>query len=199
MLHQTRSTTSLLRQLGGGDEQAPNLLVAHACDRLLLLTRKMLRGYPAVRRWEQTGDVAQNASIRLRKALEAVRPKSRQHFWNLAGLQIRRELIDLARHHLGPQGQGARHHTDCPGAADDPGGPLWERADDTGGPASLADWARFHEEVELLPEEEREVVNLLWYQGKSQEEAAALLSISLRTLKRRWQSTRRRLARALRG
>jgi len=44
-----------------------------------------------------------------------VAPESSRQFWNLAALQVRRELIDLAHHHLGPQGHGARHHSDAQG------------------------------------------------------------------------------------
>lgn len=44
--------------------------------------------------------------------------------------------------------------------------------------------------MEGLPEEEREIFDLLWYQGLTQAEAANLLNISDRTVKRRWQSAR---------
>ena len=47
--------------------------------------------------------------------------------------------------------------------------------------------------VEKLPVEEREVVNLIWYQELSQEEAAKILNMSIRTLKRRWQTARNKL------
>jgi len=49
-------------------------------------------------------------------------------------------------------------------------------------------WSEFHEHVEKLPDDEREVMDLLWYQGLTQEEAAAVLKVSDRTVKRRWQS-----------
>ena len=44
--------------------------------RLEKLARKMLRKYPHVRRWTETGDVLQNAIIRLLRALESIRPKT---------------------------------------------------------------------------------------------------------------------------
>ena len=56
-----------------GFEEARAEIVNHACDRLEKLTRRMLRNYPRVRRWEQTGDVLQNAMLRLHRSLEAVR------------------------------------------------------------------------------------------------------------------------------
>jgi DNA-directed RNA polymerase specialized sigma24 family protein len=138
-------TAQLLDLVRLGDEQARNRLVAHACERLRRLTSRMLQGYPGVRRWEETDDVLQNALLRLCRALEGTTPESVRHFYNLAALQIRRELIDLARHHLGPQGHGSKHYTDGSGrAADDKGGALSEAADGSGGPASLEAWSNFH-------------------------------------------------------
>ena len=64
-------------------------------------------------------------------------------------------------------------------------------------PETLECWARFHELVDTLPEEEREVVQLLWYEGMKQSEAAAVLGVSLATLKRRWQAARLRLSELL--
>ncbi len=66
-------------------------------------------------------------------------------------------------------------------------------------PENIEAWAKFHEVVEALPEPEREVVNLLWYEEMSQPEAAEVLGISLATVKRRWQSARIRLSESLDG
>ena len=51
--------------------------------------------------------------------------------------------------------------------------------------------------VEKLPVEERETVNLIWYQELSQEEAAKILNTSVRTIKRRWQAAREKLYQVL--
>ena len=87
----------------------------------------------------------------------------------LAATQIRRELIELARHYYGPQGQGTKYKTDqqpSDGAADHIT-PRHERSDLSAEPSSLAEWTEFHQRIEKLPPEEREVVELLWYQGLS--------------------------------
>lgn len=168
-----------------GDESAREALLQHSCDRLLRLTRRTFRNYPYLRRWEATDDVFQNAMVRLHRALQTVRIVSVRHFFNLAGLQIRRELNDLTRHYFGPEGYGANHHTDHK-PADEAGGSL-DRADE---PEDLAKWTLFHEHCDRLPAEEREVVNLLFYQGLTQEEAASVLGLSVRTLKRRWQQAK---------
>lgn len=191
-------TARLLDLIRLGDEQARRLLIGHACERLRRLTRHILRGFPGVRRSEQTDDVLQNASLRLWRALTASTPESPRHFYNLAALQIRRELIDLAHHHLGPQGRGARHRTDVH-SRDVRGGPLTTVPDRTGEPSSLEAWADFHGAVDSLPEEEREVIGLLWYEGLTQAEAAVVVGVSLRTIRRRWQCARLRLIDALGG
>ena len=190
-----------LDRLRAGDGKARDDLIRAACDRLEALTRKMLKNYQGVRRWEQTGDVYQNAMLRLWKSLDQVAPATALDFFKLAATQIRRELIDLARHHYGPMGGGANHATAFRGSQDaDPGTPVHERAGDLRDePARLALWTEFHQQIEKLPEEEREVFDLLWYQGLKQEEAADLIGVSTRTVKSRWRNARIHLHEALGG
>jgi RNA polymerase sigma-70 factor (ECF subfamily) len=122
-------------------------------------------------------------------------------FFRLAALHIRRELLDLARHYYGPQGQGPHHRSWEPGGsatAEDDLGPL-AQTDLSQEPSRLAAWGEFHEQIGALPDEEREVFDLLWYQSLSQAEAAELLGVSERTVKRRWLSARLALREALQG
>lgn len=183
----------LIEKAQNGDEIARQELLNDACERLLRLTRKMFHGdYPDLRRWEGTDDVHQGALIRLHRALADVKVESVRHFFNLAAVQIRRTLLDLLKHH---QGHAAKHHTDGQ-PSDDEGGALHGQADDNE-PTDLEQWSSFHAQVDALSEEEREVVNLIFYEALNQEEAARVLDISLRTLKRRWHSARLKLHEAL--
>ena len=187
-----------LGRLQAGEASARDDLVNSACDRLQRLTRKMLRDYGGVRRWEETGDVFQNAMLRLCRALAVATPGSLRQFYRLAALQVRRELIDMARHYYGPEGVGANHASRAPAE----GGslpPAHEPADVSAEPARLALWTEFHTQVEALPDDEREVFDLLWYQELSQAEAAAVVGVSDRTIKSRWRSARLRLHEALGG
>ena len=177
---QLQQWLNLARQ---GDADARSQVVNHACERLRLLTRRMLRGYPSVKRWSETDDVLQNAMLRLHRSLWEVQPESPRQFYGLAATQIRRELIDLARHFQGPEGIGANHHTDD-------GDIISVKPNDGVEPENLESWTGFHEAVETLPEDQRDVVSLLWYEDMSQPEAADVLGISLATLKRRWQAAR---------
>src|SRR5262249_34636348 len=162
--------------------------------RLERLARMMLRRYPRLRRWEQTGDILQSAVLRLHRALVEVRPPSVGAFVALAATQIRRELIDLSRHHFGPEGTAAHHHTDPP---HDGPGPAENAAAPGGEPATLLEWAEFHEQVARLPGPERQAFDLLWYDGLTQKEAAAVLGVTERTVKNRWCAAKLLLAESL--
>jgi RNA polymerase sigma-70 factor (ECF subfamily) len=198
----TDSTTQIqvrLDRLRAGDESARDELLNIACERLSRLTHKMLQGYPGVRRWEQTDDIMQSAALRLCRALKEIRPTSVRGFLNLAAVQVRRELIDLARHYDGPEGPG-RHHLSQGGSdsSEAAAGPP-DASTDTHDPVRLASWTEFHDTVEALPDVEREVFNLLWYQGLSQSEAATLLGVTERVARHRWRSARLLLHQKLGG
>jgi RNA polymerase sigma-70 factor (ECF subfamily) len=183
-----------------GDPAARNELLGYACEQFRGLTRRMLREFAAVKRWEETDDVLQNALVRLWNALAVVTPRSVREYVGLASLQIRRELIDLARHYSGPQGLAANQKSsagEVNSEGESRGTPT--PVDTTYEPGRLAVWSEFHRRVESLPDEEREVFDLLWYQELGQSEAAALLGVSEATLRRRWLSARRRLHDALHG
>jgi len=201
MSHDDHSTQIRLciDRMRSGDTSARDELLGHASERLTRLTRKMLRDFPGVHRWEQTDDVLQNAALRLCRALGEVQPTTVADFLRLAAAQIRRELLDLARRYSGPHGLGAHHASEvgagtAPAAAAEP-----SVTDTTHDPDRLSAWTDFHREVEALPAEEREAFDLLFYQGLPQAEAAAVLDVSVRTIKRRWQAARLRLVQNLGG
>lgn len=197
---QSNDLRSCIDRLQGGDEQARDELLRRACERLTRLTRNMLRDFPGVARWEQTDDVFQNAMLRLCRALKETTPQTVRGFLALAALQIRRELIDLARHYYGPHGQGANYESNeaASGQANTARGAEAVVAS-TMDPNRLAAYGDFHEQAGALPDEEREVFDLLWYQGLSHAEAAEVLGISDRSLQRRWHQTRVKLYRAMNG
>jgi RNA polymerase sigma-70 factor (ECF subfamily) len=195
---QTLLIQSYLDRLRAGDETARGQLLQCACERLRSLARKMLRAYPRVHRWEETDDILQNAALRLHRTLGQIPLATPRDFFRLAALNIRRELLDLAKHYYGPLGQGAHHASLGPGD-DDGNRPPADRADLSHEASRLAAWGEFHEHIGALPEEEREIFDLIWYQGLSQAEAAELLGVSDRTVKRRWQSARLRLHEGLHG
>jgi RNA polymerase sigma-70 factor (ECF subfamily) len=187
----SETLTPLLERMHGGDLAARDELLRHARGRLLALTRRVLGDFERLRQWEQSEDVLQGASLRLLRALEEVKPRTTRDFLGLAALHIRRELLDLARRHYG---RGADRPVQQVAE-----GSLPEGAETTLEPGRVAAWTEFHRQVDALPPEEREVVDLLWYQELPQAEAAALLEVDPSTVKRRWRAARLKLAAALRG
>jgi RNA polymerase sigma-70 factor (ECF subfamily) len=179
----------LLERLRGGDLSAWDEVSRHLGGRLEQLARRMLRGFPGVRRWEQPDDVLQQATLRLLRALREAQPPSTRAFFGLAALQIRRELLDLARHYGGPEGPGSHHHTPLEAGGTAPHEPL----DPAPGPAELEEWCAFHAQIQGLPEREREVVDLHFYQGVSKAEVAGLLGVDVRTVQRLWNAALQRL------
>ncbi len=172
-----------------GDRAAADDLLRAVGGRFERLARRMLRGYPVVRSGADTGDVTQGAALRLAKALTAVAPASTREFAGLAALQVRRELIDLARHH---SSRGGAARVSDPVTAD---------FGTAGGesPAELELWANFHAAVDHLPDDEREVFALLYYHGQTREQAAVFLGVAERTVYRRWASACARLSERLDG
>jgi RNA polymerase sigma factor (sigma-70 family) len=194
----TEPTALLLQRLAAGDPGAQGAIIDHACDRLRRLTRKMLQGYDRLRRWEETDDVLQQAMIRLHRSLSEVKPASPRQFYGLAAVQIRRTLLDLVRHYFGPEGSAANHHTDDVKVRDQ-GGTVAKQNDPLSEPNSIAGWCDFHEAIEKLPDEEREVLHLLFYDGLTQLEAAEILGVTERTVRRRWYDARLALQAVLDG
>jgi RNA polymerase sigma-70 factor (ECF subfamily) len=136
-----------------------------------------------------TADIVQDSWLRLRKALEQVRPTSVKDFFGLASRQIRFTLLELIRSNRNRrnlQQQGLREtNTPRMGA---------ERAVTTHDPESLAQWTDFHERIDALRREEREVVDLIYYQGMSHAEAAEVLAVPLTTVDWRWRQAKAKLA-----
>jgi RNA polymerase sigma-70 factor (ECF subfamily) len=179
-------TTQLRRwveRLRAGDLSAREEMLRATYARLERLARKMLRRFPAVGRWEETGDLLQNALLRLLRALQDIAPTSVRDFFGLAAEQMRRELLDLARRYQARPVQGPSHAAhrgqsnsgvsapDPPAAVEDP---------------DLEKWCAFHEAVERLPSQQREVVGLIYYHGWTQAEVAEHLDHSKRTVQRYW-------------
>ena len=193
----------LLRALTAAEADAAAMtatreqLVSVVSERMRVLAERMLAGSPRVRRWAETDDVLQGALLRLHRALGAVTPNDPQHFLRLAALQVRRELIDLTRRFGNPESFAANHETN---ALVDGGQRIDAAVEyETDPPERLAEWSRFHEIVESLPDEERELFSMVWYLGLSQDEFACLLDCSARTVRRRWNETKRRFTAAFQG
>jgi RNA polymerase sigma-70 factor (ECF subfamily) len=170
------------------DPAARNELIRHTQERLRLLTRQMLRRYPGLRQWEDTSDVFQNVLCRLDRALRELTPATPHDFLCLAAALIRRELIDLCRRHFGPEGDA--QHRLPPGQLEGAAPP--DGSDSSNDPYKLLVWGQIHDYIAALDEPERQLFDMLYYQGLTLQPAARLLKVAPRTLRRRWQDARLR-------
>jgi RNA polymerase sigma-70 factor (ECF subfamily) len=192
---QTTQLVEWVDRMRAGDAAARDELLRGFRGRLEALARKMAGRDRRVARWVDADDVLQNALLRLLRALETVRPESTRAFFGLAAEQMRRELLDLARHYYGPEGVGANHDSAAP--RPDDSGPAHDPAAPEADPDDLERWARFHEEVTRLPVREREVVGLVYYHGWTQAQVAELFGVDVRTVRRWWESALAKLHRVL--
>jgi RNA polymerase sigma-70 factor (ECF subfamily) len=191
----TQQLHQWLQRMQAGDLKARDELIRGVCGRLEELARRMMRRFPNVRHYAGTDDLLQNALLRLLRALEKLEaPGSMREFYALATQQMRRELLDLARHVASARGPRAALFSQLP-QEDSSGFDAEAPAEE--GAEQLEWWGRFHHQVESLPVEEREVVGLVFYHGWKHGEVAELFQVSERTVRRWLQSARRRLGEQL--
>src|SRR5262249_3719311 len=162
---QLRRCLDRLRQ---GDRSARDELLRGFAARLECLADKMLhKSFPALRRWNDTGDVLQGALMRLLGSVERIEVGSTLDFLNFAAFHIRRELLDLVRRHRVIRKESLLE--DCAERPPEPAVP-----EDT---EELDRWSSFHEAVERLPGEEQAVVILIFYHGWTRQQVAEELGI----------------------
>jgi RNA polymerase sigma-70 factor (ECF subfamily) len=180
-MNEEQTTAVVQRYLDelAGDSPAEPLvraLLDRAVRRLHLLCSALLyRSYPRlmqpplnVQADELLGAVAE----RLLKALREARPRSVREFFGLANQHMRWELNDLARRLDNRPDAVELHEELVPAPSSSVSG-------------LTPDGLRMLQAIDKLPEDEREVFDLVRIQGMSQTEAAEVLGISTVTVKRR--------------
>ena len=192
-----RRLCELFPLLQAGDSATREEVVGLVVERMREVTHRMLRSFRTVRRWDDTDDVLQNATIRFLRALEATPLESPEHLVNLATLQIRRELVDLARKHRGPESYAANHESNSTVVDSEVVMRVSYAADPYVHEPGVERWAAFHQAAAALPAEERKVFELAWFLGAEQVEVADHLGCSVRTVKRRWDAIKQTLRDAL--
>jgi len=149
---------------------------------------------------EDTDDVFQAAAMRLHRTLGRLAIDSPRDLLGLAVLQIRRELLDLARSHAGPESYAAHRGTNGIPGTGSADGQIVERIEDLATTASSLDrWTRFQQAIDDLPDDLREIFQLVWFIGADQKTIAATIGCSERTVKNRWRAARLAIRSALDG
>jgi RNA polymerase sigma-70 factor (ECF subfamily) len=166
-----------LAHLAGNAPAEPFIraLIARSVDRLDLLCGTMLlRSYPRLARPPMNLQVDELLSAvveRLLKALREVRPSNVRQFFALANRHVRWELNDLARRLDSEKAvQQFGDAVPSPSSSDSQLSP---------------NTRRILEAVESLPEEEREVFDLMRIQNLTQSEVMEILGVSAPTVHRR--------------
>jgi RNA polymerase sigma-70 factor (ECF subfamily) len=179
--------------------EARDKLIRHAFQRLERLARKMRLAFLGRRGPVETGDVLNEAMVELARSFNDADfmsqrffdrdpPPTLRDFFRFAAFKIRRVLIGLIRKHQ--RRDRLAHIVPLTPPGDDDSAGAEGPPDGSGDPARVVEWAEFHQAVERLPEDEREVFELLWYHELTQEEAGAVIGVNVRTVKRRWKNAR---------
>jgi RNA polymerase sigma-70 factor (ECF subfamily) len=176
--HTTAVVQRYLDELGGDSPAEPTVraLLDRSVRRLHLLCATLLhRSYPRLTRPPlnlQADELLGAIAERLLKALREARPRTVRQLFALANQHMRWELNDLAR-----------RLDDQPAAAELSEGLVPAPASSVSG--LTPDGLRMLRAIDDLPEDEREVFDLVRIQGMTQTEAAQLLGVSTVTVKRR--------------
>jgi RNA polymerase sigma factor (TIGR02999 family) len=177
--------TRLLTRVRDGDQHAFDLLVAMVYDTLKGIARRQLS---ARRRGSalSTTELVHEAYFKL-AGRGGQHWQDRVHFCGIAANAMRQVLVDHARHdNAAKRGGGADPITLTAGR-------------DAAGP-TVVDVLALDEALDRLGERSerlRRVVEYLFFGGMTQEETAAILGVSIRTVERDWLKARLFLHREL--
>ena len=177
--------TSILCEWSEGDSDAPARLMPLVYDELRRLARQRMSGEGAASTLQPTA-LVHEAYLRLVDQTR-VSWQNRAHFYGVAASMMRRVLIDHARAHATAKRGGAAVRL----SLDDVQAPLEQRA---------ADLVALDEALQRLAEiDERKskIVEMRFFGGLTEEEIAAVLDISRRTVLREWKNARLWLYREL--
>jgi RNA polymerase sigma factor (TIGR02999 family) len=177
--------TELLARWRGGDPAALEALVPLVYEELHRIAHRYLRRERAEHTLQSTA-LVHEAYLRLVDQAP-VDTRDRQHFVAIAARLMRQILVDYARsHQAAKRGPGCRVEVDAALGVPDPKGTDVVALDD-----ALNELAR-------LDERQSKIVELRYFGGMTNEEAAEVLGISPATVKRDWNVAKAWLSRQIR-
>ena len=188
-----------------GDAEARQRLLELTRDRLTRHARGLLHGrYARLEPFAQTDDVVQQLYLKILQHQDRFWVNARgepvrtlAEFFGHTSAWMRDVLCDQLRKVYGRDDNRPAVLPLDGGPSDT--GPRYEPSSNTLDGEKLRRWTEFHEAAARLPGELRATFDLLWYQGLTQAEAAALLGVAVPTVKLRWMKARLRVQEALGG
>ena len=182
MSENTRPITALLQEWRSGNKEAANQVMELVYRELHHIAAREMR-----REWKeqtlQTTALVHEAYMRLHGS-EPIQWTDRAHFFAVAARQLRRILVDHARRVRSEKRGG--EYAKLPLLESD--GHAW-RLDDR-----LLDLDEALTQLQELDERAAKVIELRFFAGLTEEDAAKALDISIATLKRDWDFARTWLA-----
>lgn len=168
------------------------VLITMSRSRLEKSVRLAIRHNPRLQRWVHPEDIVQEVLLRMVKACKKIDINDKSHLFHLMLTQLRRVIIDSYRTLYGPNGWATKIKSD-PKAIE-----LSQATEqdlsrakfNTGAPITIEEWVDFHESVEILPQVEQEVFEMMYYGGFTSNEVAEILQVSSRTVRRHWRESR---------
>ncbi len=180
----------LLARHKAGEPAAANEIIVHCQERFQQLAHGILGRFANIPPEVETGDVVNELVVRLINTLRQKTFESPAQFLRYASLTIRSKLIDLAKKCRPITAGGPGSDTSTPHL-------LAAISDSTNEPAKLAQWDEIHTLIDQLPDDERILFDLIYYQDLTQAEVSELLGVPLTTLRTRWLHARANFMRLL--
>jgi RNA polymerase sigma factor (sigma-70 family) len=185
------SYTTLFQKVNTGDQTARDELFFILRSQLERLTRAMVRSFPLALKKNSVEDIQQELNLRLLRAMEAgLKPEGMSALMGFAAMRLRNFLSDEAgkerRRHRDEHGQPRPDFPLAAGGANSEAAGHLEPGTTTYNPVNLEMWTEFHDRVKELPDDERIVFDLHFFQQMLQVEIAELLGLHVREVSRRW-------------
>jgi RNA polymerase sigma factor (TIGR02999 family) len=175
--------TRLLHDASGGDRAAYDRLFALAHEELRGVAERQLRrsdGRGAL----DPGELVSELYLKLRDQLRG-EWQGRAHFYGVAARAMRQILVDLARRERAAKRGGGEWH------------PTTLTGKQLPAEVALDDVLALDAALDGLDARQRQVVELRFFAGASEQEVADALGLSTRTVQREWTKARAWLYRAL--
>lgn len=193
-MHTVEFIQDCLDRYAAGDENAVHQLMVRVEQRLRVLAYKALEGVPSVKGLMTADDVTNDFYV---KALEAFKkesdkkvPETAEHFLAWSATLLRNRLNDAMRKFIGREDESASTKNRRAGnrqSVDFAVSNGLDPVSNTYDPAEIDRYTDAHRAIARLPEHQRRALDLRYFHGYGNIEAAELAGVSPRTMTLHYQ------------